>query len=290
MSIQPRIAVLGSCVTRQAFLHHEGPESWRLERPVHYQARTSFVSLLSPPLEPPEPLLRAIPDPFEQRAARDDFRRSFWSKLAASQPDLLLLDLVDERFDLLAAAAAADGEPRYATLSGMIETWDHEQRKRARRQLLPRLRRRFAKVAGVSLQRVGLQRFGLRRLRRLSLEVNQLWQGAAAGFAERLRSEHPRLRVALHLAPLAETFADGARADPRDRGTWWEQKPQHLAALRTLLSSYGQQLRQFFPEAPVLQPPAELHRMARRHPWGEAPWHYTTDYYRALVRQIRGVP
>ena len=285
MSAQPRIAVLGSCVTRQAFLHNEGPEPWRLERPVHYQARTSFVSLVSPPLEPPEPLLAAIASPFEQRATRDDFQRNFWSRLAASQPDLLLLDMVDERFDLMAAGET----PRYATLNDQISTWDQQQRTRARRRLLARLRRRFAKVAGDGLQRVGLQRFGLRRLRRLSLEVNQLWQGAAAGFAERLRAEHPRLRVALHLAPLSDTFADGDRADPRDAAAWWERKPEHLGALRNLLGSYGQRLRQLFPEAPVLQVAPELHRMARRHPWGEAPWHYTTDYYRELVRQIRGL-
>lgn len=281
MSSEPRIAVLGSCVTRQAFLHHEGPEPWRLQRPVLYQARSSLVSLLSPPLEPPEPLLAAIDNPFEQRATRDDFQRSFWSKLAASQPDLLILDLVDERFDLM-ASGAAPGDARYATLNAAIDSWDRRERRRARHRLLRRLRRLVTDVA-----EGGLPRLGFRRLRRMTGEVNQLWHGAAAEFARRLRVEHPRLRVALHLAPLPTDFEDGGRGDPAHPDAWWLRKPMHLSALRSLFASYGQRLRELFPEASLLQAPREVHLLKRGHPWGEAPWHYAEGYYRELVGQIR---
>lgn len=277
---QPRIALLGSCVTRQAFQFREWPAEWRLDRPVHYQARTSLVSLLSPPLDPPEPLIAAIADPFEQRATRDDFQRNFWSRLRACDPDLLIIDLVDERFDLL-AANATDG-PRYATMSDQIVQWDHHQRRRAAKSLLRRLRRRLSDMADV-----GVQRFGLNPLRRVSSEVNHLWQGAAQGFAQRLRAEYPRLRVALHLAPLPTTFEDGSEEVSPGVFPWWQRYPQRLAALRAVLATYGRQLRQLFPEAPVLQVPRELHLLGRNHRWGEQPWHHADSYYRALAEQIR---
>lgn len=274
----PRIAILGSCVTRQAFVHRERSEDWRLERPVLYQARSSFVSLTSPPLEAPAPLLTAIKDPFEQRATRDDFQRAFWQRLAAAKPDLLVIDLVDERFDLLAAATAE--RPRYATLSEWVAHWDRLERRRGLK-ILRRLRTRFG------LKRpAGLARFGLTRLRRLSSEVEQLWHSAAESFAERLRTSHPRLRVVLHQAPLATRFEDGSER-PQDDQAWWMKRPQHLEAIRDLFAGYGQRLRGLFPDAALLETPAETHLLARRHVWGEAPWHYADPYYQALVREIR---
>ncbi len=279
----PRIALLGSCVTRQAFRHHEGAEPWRLDRPVHYQARTSFASLVSAPLAPPEPLLAAIADPFEQRSMRDDFQRTFWSRLSASEADLLIIDLVDERFDLL--ACEQDGDTRYATLNTQIDNWDRAARKRARRRFLGRLRRRLAEVTA----NAGLPTLGFRRLRRLSGDVNQVWQAAAANFAQRLRDDYPRLKVALHLAPLPETFEDGGPGDARRADNWWVRRPAHLVAVREMLGNYGRQLRELFPNAAVLQPPPEVHLLKRRHHWGEAPWHYGEAYYQELVKQIRAL-
>lgn len=279
MNTQPRIAILGSCVTRQAFRHNQGREAWRLERPVHYQARTSLVSLTSPPLAAPEPLLASIADPFEQRSTRDDFERSFWQRLAASQPDLLLIDLVDERFDLL--RAPAQDAPRFATLSDLVERWHSTELRRSGRRLLRRLRGRLG------LQRpTGLARFGLTPLRRLTSEVEQLWLASAASFVERLRATHPRLRVVLHLAPLPTGFEDGSDR-PLDPAAWWLRKPQHLEALRALFARYAARLRELMPDAALLEAPPETHLLGRRHVWSEAPWHYGDLYYRALTDRLR---
>lgn len=275
----PRIAILGSCVSRQAFRHSYGREAWRLERPVLYQARTSLVAQTSPPLDPPAPLLASIADPFEQRSTRDDFQRGFWQRLEAARPDLLLLDLMDERFDLL-AATAAEG-PRYATMSDSVARWDRVERKRGGPRLLRQLRARFGRHG-----MPGLARLGFTPVRRLSGEVEQLWSAAAGAFAERLRAAHPRLRVLLHLAPLPVRFEDGGEL-PDDHNAWWLRKPQRLEALRAQLGRYALRLRELFPEAPVLELPQELQRLRRRHVWGEAPWHYGDLYYRALTDRLR---
>lgn len=93
----PRVIVYGSCVARDTVTFLGDRCSL-----VQYSARQSIISAMSPPSAlPAEP---ALDSAFQQRMVRDDFASSVARRIPeiADSIDLLLLDLVDERLDVIA--------------------------------------------------------------------------------------------------------------------------------------------------------------------------------------------
>lgn len=90
-----RVAILGSCVTRDAVAHF--PSGLDL---VLYAARTSFLSLTAPPVDVDESAIN-IASAFARRIVYWDLSKSFWSELERAKPDAVIIDLIDERFNLL---------------------------------------------------------------------------------------------------------------------------------------------------------------------------------------------
>lgn len=89
-----RIIILGSCVTRDIF---------RIERNgvniVDYFARTSIKSLISPPIEIDQDEI-VLSSAFQKRMVLRDFSKDFWNVVGKSPYDLLLIDFIDERFNV----------------------------------------------------------------------------------------------------------------------------------------------------------------------------------------------
>lgn len=91
-----RTAILGSCVTRDAFAAH--PEA--LGSPAEYFARTALASAMSPVVVEGVDL-SSIPSAFQRRVVGYDLDRAFLDFLERGELDLLVYDLIDERFPLL---------------------------------------------------------------------------------------------------------------------------------------------------------------------------------------------
>lgn len=275
----PGIAILGCCVSREAFRHRGGEESWRLPRPEPYVARTSLVSLMSPPLPVPAGLLRSVPVPWERMWLKRDFDRSFWRKLAEARPAALVLDFVDERFDLYAASTPAG--PAYKLAVREITVWGRHRRP------LARLGRLFRRGAPQTTARLDLPALGFRLVPRESEEAWSLWTAAADGFLERMERDFPDVRLLLHRAPLLERFDDGGEIElQRNRHGW--------SGPGTLVSGFGPILRRYYehllarrPALATLEVPESEHALRRRHLWGEAPFHYQAGYHRHLAAQLR---
>jgi len=89
-----KIAILGSCVTRDIiqFLPNDMPLSL-------YVARTSFISLASEAVQIKEVDIK-IDHAFNKRVVFWDMTKEAWSKLEEVRPDILILDFIDERFDI----------------------------------------------------------------------------------------------------------------------------------------------------------------------------------------------
>jgi Family of unknown function (DUF6270) len=185
-----------------------------------------------------------------------DFTRSFWDELVAARLDLLILDFIDERFDLLQAATPAG--PGYKL-----------------------------RVAEFDLSRAELGRLGYWRLPRFTPVVSALWRRSARLFLDRIRSDHPRVRVALHTAPLLDMFEDGKPSVATD---WWVRDTEYVAALSKMLEVYERTFLSLDDAVAVLMVD-QTHRYLRRgHIWGEAPYHYGDAYYVQLADRIRGLP
>ena len=95
MSSPIKVFILGSCVSRDPF---EFADELDFDL-VAYYARFSFASLAAEPYVDEE-ILKGIKSNFQRRVARADMDKSVFSAIKSACYDLLLVDLVDERFPL----------------------------------------------------------------------------------------------------------------------------------------------------------------------------------------------
>lgn len=90
--------ILGSCVSRDVFNFSSLENSLSLG---NYTARSSLISIMSPPIPPEEILKKKLPSKFQQRMVEEDISSRFLKKIESFRQDFLIIDLIDERFDVL---------------------------------------------------------------------------------------------------------------------------------------------------------------------------------------------
>ena len=240
-----KLAVWGSCVTRDVL--EVGEHSFELE----YFARTSLVSQASMPAPPPVPLPAGAG--FGERMVREDLTKEVVADLVVSQPDILVLDLIDERFDVVRV------QDSWYTMSDYY----------GRLGLEPALR---AAATATSAYRTP------QRLR--------LFAAAASLLAPELVSALPRTRIVLHQAWYTARSADPALP-------FYATATQHAQSSNDALSSWYSSLRSAFGRRlHVVEPPRALLVGDPAHRWGLAHYHYAPAYYRwmldALLRVADG--
>lgn len=89
-----RVLILGSCVSRDAFRRADSSV-----RVVGYYARSSLGSAFGNPSRLAVDLER-LSSPFQQRMVAADLEKRFVAELASADFDILLIDVIDERFHL----------------------------------------------------------------------------------------------------------------------------------------------------------------------------------------------
>jgi hypothetical protein len=162
-----RIGIFGSCVTRDLF---EDP-SLR-PRLAQYTARSSVISVVAQPV-PLDPDLVKLDSPFQKRCVVDDFGKTFFAELERNRPDWLVVDLIDERFEVLWLGASCVTRSSAFVGAGLDE-------------LLP----------GDATPR-------------LTPEADALLVEALASFAQRVTAVMPADRVIVHRAGWLTRYRDG---------------------------------------------------------------------------------
>jgi hypothetical protein len=166
----PKIAIFGSCVSRDLF------EDARL-RPLLsvYGARSSVISAVAPavPIDEQRVVLSSA---WQRRCVLADFHKTFFASLADARPDWLMIDLIDERFNLLRCVGSLVTRSSAFEACGLADAPDLE----------------------------------LAPIRRMSPEGERLFEQAAGEFAERVLRVLPAERVILHRALWCARYrADG---------------------------------------------------------------------------------
>ncbi|MFS0674937.1 DUF6270 domain-containing protein [Ornithinibacillus sp. 179-J 7C1 HS] len=90
-----KINILGSCVTRDAFEVQK--HNFSIE---NYFARTSIVSIMTNPIEVREDQFN-LSSNFQKKCVLNDVRKLFFSTVEERESDYIIIDLIDERFNLL---------------------------------------------------------------------------------------------------------------------------------------------------------------------------------------------
>jgi len=250
----PRIAIVGSCITRDLWPIRGGGADRLL-----YVSRTSFPSLFSPPVQEFTPSTGQPGDlrQHEHNALVADLSKTALARLVAYRPTHLIFDFIDERFDLLAAG------PALATMSAELA--------------------RSGYLAQPAFQR-------RRRIPRLSAACERLWLEGAAEFAAFVRATPLRdATLILHNARWAtrQRTSDGAILPIRDveiiSGHGVEIGPYN-----DLLARQEAAFRALMP--PMETVGAEAHRLAETaHRWGLSPFHYVPEYYDEVRRQLEAL-
>lgn len=251
----PRIAILGSCVSRDALEIAPAPvTAWTLGI---YCARSTILSMMAEPFAAFGTIEDTRED-FQTRCAKADVQKGIYGYLARAHADWLVLDLIDERHYL-----AVDADRSAATVSKYANE--------------------FLVRNGRSLE--GLHRVDPRDPARTerTLEVIPL-------FAERLLKIFPANRIVLHEAFWAKQYLN-AKGRVRPLSEWneghWPEE-QTIAA-NAELTRYYEALTAVIPGLKRIRCPNPLTIADEGHKWQAAPFHYIPDYYTAFRRMLAAI-
>lgn len=234
-----RLAIWGSCATRDVLEVGEHPFE------LDYHARTSWVSQASNPQTPP--VQAPTGAGFGERMVREDLTKEVVADLVASQPDVLVIDLIDERFDVVQVRGS------WYTMSDYYERLD----------LVPAVR---AAATATSAYR--------------SPERLRQFDAAASFLAPELASALPRTRIVLHQAWYTARSADPAVQ-------FYATATKNALSSNEVLSSWYGSLRSAFGRRlHVVEPPRDLLIGDPKHRWGLAHYHYVPEYYRWMLAAL----
>lgn len=121
-----RIIILGSCISRDIFFTY--PDGFNV---IDYFARTSIKSLISPSLFINEADVN-LSSSFQRKMVARDFSKFFWERLNIHDYDYVLMDLIDERFDLI------EYEGSFITKSSELDTSGYLKEKGEHIKIIPK--------------------------------------------------------------------------------------------------------------------------------------------------------
>jgi hypothetical protein len=249
--ITPRVAIVGSCITRDLWPIQGGGAEGLL-----YISRTSLPSLLGAPVEGFHPVLGLPGDlhRHEHNAVVADLRKTALNRLVAFAPTHVIFDFIDERFDLLSTGSGVVTHSAELVRSGYLDQ--------------PALRH-------------------ARRIPRLSAACDQLWSDAVGEFAALVRATPlARARLILHAARWAadQRLADGGIVPVRDVQIM-PGVPAEIPDYNDLLGRQQTAFEALMP--PMARVDAAAHQLADAgHRWGLSPFHYVPEYYVEIRRQL----
>jgi hypothetical protein len=236
-----RLGIFGSCVTRDLF-----EDSALRPSLARYTSRSSLISAVADPVALDAERVR-LDSAFQRRCVLEDFDKRFLAELEGERLDWLVVDLIDERFDVLRTAAS------YVTCSSAYQS------------------------AGLELDGGG------ERVRRLTGEAAALLEHAAASFAARVSAVLAPERVIIHRAHWMTRYRDGAavRDFPADRADF---AAHHNAALD---DGYDALERHLGGRARTIALDDRRYLADAGHRWALEPYHYEPDYNAAALARLR---
>ena len=238
-----RVFILGSCVSRDMIQYFPGEFAF-----TDYFARTSIASIGLPAVVDREAraAIASLSSAFQRRMLDNDFDKTTLRRIAGAEHDILLLDLIDERFSLVRAKGAG--------LSRLVPS------------------RRSWFTFSDELKNGGFQPGNRQVLAPDADEFLPLW---TAGF-EKLLASVDRDKVVLNRTFWAERFVDGTEPAKREwieKNKGWIRRNNALLQrlYDTIEARWSLKTIHYAPELLVADP---------GHRWGTAPYHYATPFYR----------
>lgn len=239
----PRVLILGSCVSRDILNFAETG----MVTLADYFARSSLASIGSEPFYLDDDHYARISSDFQRRMVRRDLEKTLLHDLATCQDfDIILIDLIDERFDL------------YEASPEVVVTVSSE----------------FLMTGFVTSE----DRSSERWIRSGSERHRALWKAGVVRLFAVLAEHGMADRVVVNKVFWADRMEDGTPLPEQDDKHW--EKANILMAWM-----YGE-LERYVPEQRWMTFSDEVLRSSSAHRWGIAPFHYADAYYTAALKQL----
>lgn len=238
-----RLLILGSCVSRDILASATGGQFVLAD----YFARSSIASIGTDPFVLDEAYLARIESAFQRRMVQRDLTKEFVSAIKTRLDfDYILIDLIDERFDLFEAAPQA-----VITVSSELSLT------------------RFIRPE---------DRSGARWIRSGSDAHRTLWKSGLSRLFDVLKQRNIADRVIVNKVFWTTLMEDGTALPQQDL-------QQREAANALLAWMYGE-LERYVPASRWLTYPEALLRSDPQHRWGVSPFHYSRAYYTEATAQM----
>lgn len=240
----PRVLILGSCVSRD-ILNFAGDGSIAL---VDYYARSSIASLGSSPAQLSTENLDRIASTFQRRMVERDLSKDFLQSAAKHRNlDFILIDLIDERFDL------------YEMTKDSTVTISSE----------------FLLTNSVTSK----DRTSDKWIQSGSDQHRSLWKAGIEKLFATLAQHGLADRVVVNKVFWTDRMEDGSPL-PKD-------KAGNHAAANELLAWMYCELEKYVPSTRWLNFADCDLKCNPKHRWGPAPFHYADTYYANAATQLR---
>jgi hypothetical protein len=237
------VAIWGSCVTRDAFSVASRAEQLEERLPlVYYGARSSWVAQDSRPYTVTEADLGGLTG-FGLRMVEEDLARNVIDRLVEHRPDIVVLDLVDERLQLARLGKS------WITGSDYVK----------RTELWTRALAEADEVSSMTQPK-----------------RQKLFAAAAKRLARRMVRELPDTTFVLNEAPYTTEVADGTRL-PEPQAGWARDLDAAQRPMMEVLAA------EFGPRLVRAHPPGDVCLADPDHRWGVTSYHYIEAYYHWLI-------
>lgn len=237
------VAIWGSCVTRDAFAVPSRAEELAERLPlVYYAARSSWISQDSPAYSVTEADIGGLTG-FGLRMVQEDLAKNILDRLVEHRPDVIVLDLVDERLQLARLGRS------WITGSDYVK----------RTELWARALAEADEVSSMTQSK-----------------RQKLFAASARRLARRLVRELPETIFVLNEAPYTTRVADGTFLPEPQAGWARDLDAAQRPLMEVLVAEFG-------PRLVRATPPAEVCLADPGHRWGVTSYHYVEAYYHWLV-------
>jgi len=240
---QPRLLIVGSCVSRDILNFFERGTVTLAD----YYARSSLAALTTLPVELSQLQLARIASPFQRKTVeRETTKDLYRNGTERIEADAILIDLIDERFDIYEAAPGA-------LITASVEL--HE--------------------SGFFTDK---DRNGDQWVRSGSERHRELWQRGVERLFAKLKAYGLDQRVIVNKVFWADQFEDGTPL-PNDNAKKRRLANEHLSWMYS-------ELERYVPARHWIVADAQHLRANSQHRWGVAPFHYGDAYYRQMTKQL----
>lgn len=249
-----KVAIQGSCITRDNFNSTFNPEYKKYFDCVLYQHQTSMISLMSCPVDEVNKIDNQINE-FQEWSLKTEFSKVFLSSLKEKNPDYLLLDLFADVY------------------FGVIEIGDNQYLTNSR---VPLPRTTFYNELSYKKE--------------ITMESNKdeflsIWKSCISRFFEFINKEIPSCKIILTKTHFKNEYLDKSTNQLKKVNETENIFPIDVNLYNTFwdeLNSYI--LDNFYVRCIDLREKEYL--VDENHPWGVSYVHYTKDFYQDFFSRL----